>query len=154
MARPFQWFTRIVPNTTLAGNAQTSVDLTVNMESARRKGCTVTRMLVNVVLEAGVVAQDLQLTYGVLWVDADALSAGALPDTDVESENVDYMLRGCLFGSQSDLADSSQWTRVSHDVRGQRVCRTDQDHLVLVLDNALANSLNFRLFSRTLVRLP
>ena len=119
------------------------------------KGATVTRMLLDIRLEASSLAQQVQCHWGIVIVNADARAAGAFPDADDLGDRADWLVRGHLRTVQDSLSDASQWDRVKADLRAQRVLRSEESELHLIMD---AGSDGFTMvwsaYIRVLMKLP
>jgi len=155
--RPMQWFDTETPFGGLAGNAQANLLLynVTFQASASVKGATITRMIIDLRLQAGSVAQLTEVYWGIILVNADARAAGAFPDADDMSETAGWLARGRMMVVQSDLSDRSQWDEVHMDLRSQRVLRNEKDELHLILDNGSASfTANWAAMIRVLVKLP
>jgi len=149
MARPTKWFTSISNGIVVVSNGQNSINLLSAVEVANRKGSTITRILLKLV------AHPEALSWGLTFVNSDAASAGAFPDTDVATDNVDWLGRGTLFSFSSSLADQSQDDRFEGDLGASRVWRSEQDQFHLIFDaSASGTDTTVRVAARVLLRLP
>ncbi len=155
--RQFEWFTTRNNGQTLASDAQGGFGLyNAGAVGARFiKGATVTRMLIDLRLRAESVAQLVEVAYGIVVMNSDAVAAGGFPDADDLSDRADWLVRGRLQTIQASLSDSSQWDRVRLDIRTQRILRSEEDEVRMVFD---ANSSGFTLvidaYVRLLMRMP
>ncbi len=149
-----EWFTSSVSFANLNSGAQTNLTLyNATVVGARFvKGATVTRMLVDIIVRSDSVAQDNRLFWGITIVNADARAAGAFPEAADFSDRPGWLGRGLINNKQSDLSDSSQWSREKLDLRSQRILRNEEDELQLILENGGSNILEFTAYVRTLMK--
>ena len=152
--RALEWFTTIQEPTQLIGNVQATVNLTSGLSTTLRKACTVTRVVGWIQFASDSVAQRNVLYYGIQWLDADAVAAGAVPDPAQAGDRSDWLIRGYMQGIQSDLSDNSQESVDKIDNRSQRICRAESDQLTLIFENGTSTILNYSYFIRALIRLP
>lgn len=154
--RETEWFSQFVPWTALAGDAQTNQTLYNAVTHGLRfiKGATVTRIILDMYLRAVVVSEDTQLFFGILVMNADARAAGAFPEADDMTDRPDWMIRGVLQNRFTVAITTQLSTLKEYDLRAQRVLRSEEDELQLILDNGNANALSFSLFIRVLMKLP
>ncbi len=87
-------------------------------------------------------------------MNADARAAGAFPDADDMSDRPGWMVRGRLQNIMLNVQDSSQWTRLHLDLRGQRRLRSEEDELQLILDSSAGFTVEWSPFIRVLVKWP
>jgi len=155
MARPTKWFTSISNGIVVVSNGQNSINLLSAVEVANRKGSTITRILLKLVAHPEAITVLHALSWGLTFVNSDAASAGAFPDTDVATDNVDWLGRGTLFSFSSSLADQSQDDRFEGDLGASRVWRSEQDQFHLIFDaSASGTDTTVRVAARVLLRLP
>jgi len=65
------------------------------------------------------------------------------------------LVRGAMNVNNSSLSDSSQWHRVNLDLRAQRVLRTEEDELHLIMNNLNTSfTVDVYAYIRVLVKLP
>ncbi len=155
--RVLQWFTSNQNNTALLSDTQQNLLLYNAIVQGPRfiKGATVTRILLDLVIEADSVAQRNTMFWGIAVVNADARAAGAFPEADDVSDRAGWLGRGKLEVEQASLADSSQWGRTKLDLRSQRVLRNEEEELHLIIDAAATGfTLNWSAYVRVLMRLP
>ena len=157
MARPMQWFTRVQrPVVQLTGSQGDFILYnSLSLSAAATKGATVTRLIIDLIFRAESLAQFNEVAWGITTVNADASAAGALPDSDDDTDRAGWLVRGREYNIQDSLSDASQWTRVKMDIRSQRVLRSEQDELHLIVNNhATGFSVIWSAFIRTLMKLP
>ena len=155
--RRLEWFDSILGFTTIADGGQTSQTLfDANVLGAIGvKGATITRQIVKIIMRPTVLVTISELHYGITIVNADALTASAIPEADVVSDRADWMVRGWLAAFSNSLSDSTQTDRVMADIRTQRIMRSEEDALIVIYDNALNGvSIQVAHFIRTLIRMP
>jgi len=156
MARQLKWYTTLLDEQAIVSGGQKHYDILPDLEQANAKGATVTRMVLKL-WGIGDTGNSRKITdYGVLWVSGDAFTASAVPELDDQSERPDFLFRGRMYIVGNVPSEVQQVAQVSHDVRSQRICRTDDDKLTLVVDlNAItAGGIFLTIFARVLVRLP
>ena len=154
--RPFEWYTANQFFTNLAANAQGNLLIYNAIQHGVRgiKGATVTRLLVDIELQPDSVGQNVVMFWGITMVNADARAALAFPEADDPADRADWLGKGRLQTSSSDLFDGSQWHRVHRDLRAQRVFHSEEDELHLIVDSGTVNVLTWSAFIRVLIRLP
>jgi len=154
MARTLKWFTRIVQDGTVPASGQTCVDVLRNVEEANRKGLTITRIIMDFVTLADAVAERTECFWGIVLVNSDAAAADVFPDPATEADNVAWLGRGMHVNGTSDLLDSSNYSRTRIDLRAQRVTRSAQEELHLIIDQSSGGGIVFNVHLRVLCRLP
>ena len=154
--RALQWFTSISDAQTVTSGGQSANELLAGLSDTLRKGSTITRIIMQLVLHAGTVDTTFgRVKYGIVLMNQDAVSAGAFPDADVATDNVDWLVRGAEVVSATSLTDSSQFVSVFRDLRAQRMLRTGQELLEFIIDQSTSGQvIGYDLFTRILVRLP
>ena len=118
------------------------------------KGATATRLLVDITLKADSVAQYVTMIWGITMVNADARAAGHFPDPNDIADRAAWMVRTRMMTIQASLSDSSQWERLRLDLRAQRVFRSEEDELHLIINNAGSFTLDWSAHVRTLIKDP
>ncbi len=155
--RPTEWYSVDTVPFSMASGTQVGITLySAVLQGARNiLGSTITRTLLDFSLRGDSVAQEVAVFWGLLVMNADAVSASAFPEADDMSDRPDWLARGRMQTIQASLSDSSQWRRLMLDLRSQRVLRSEEDVYVLILDATTSGfQLNFSSFIRTLVTLP
>ena len=154
--RPMQWYDRFTAFANLTAGAITNHNLyTASIHGVRNiRGATLTRMIFEMHLRSDAVAQENNVNWGILIMNADARAAGAFPDPDDESDRAGWIVRGRLFSMQSDLSDYSQWTHRELDLRAQRIFRDEESELQLILKNNGSFVAEWAIYLRMLIRLP
>ena len=155
--RTFQWITTLRQHQALASGGQTNFNLSSDLAAGDRRGATLTRMLLNIHLRNDTVNVTKVLDYGVVWINADAATAGAFPDPISESEQADWLLRDrMVISSGPNTFEGGHLTTQRHDNRSQRICRaeTDQLHMVMDLDSVFAGGVFITFICRILVLKP
>jgi len=156
-ARAVKWFTTIRQAQALVDGGQITFDLLSALSQANAKGSTVTRMIMDLVTRADTLSSTKATDFGVVWMHADAVAAGAFPDADDEGERVDWLVRGQMITEPPALGSEFGGAgRKSMDLRTQRICRADDDQLRLIFDDPGLGSggVFVDLMVRTLVKLP
>jgi len=157
MARTLEWYSKDQPFIAIASAGQGVQRLYSAVDEGRTvvKDATVTRLIVDIKLRADAVGQIVRLWWGIVIVSTEARQASALPDADDMSDRHDWLVRGRLDTIQLSLSDSSQWASRSYDLRTQRVLRSEESELVLVVDAGSDGfTMNWSTFVRTLIRHP
>jgi len=154
--RAFQWFTRIIESQVVASGGQFCVDLLVNLSDVNTKGATVTRIIYKLITRADTANQDTHTYHGIAVVNADAASAGAFPDADIETDNVRWLVRGMHFNATTALDQSSNYltSMTEKDLRAQIKFRSEQEELTFIVDHSSGGGILLDLMIRVLVRLP
>ena len=157
MPRAVKWFTTLGNRQALASGSQNDFNLLAAVSQANMKGSTVTRMIVDMWVDADTASSHKIMDFGILWLDGDAVAANVLPDTDVETERADYILRSRMVLSAHNVNTEVREGAFRHyDIRAQRICRADTDQLTLVvdLDSGTTGGLFLDFMIRVLIRLP
>ena len=134
--RETEWFESIVGFTSRGTNTQFAVDLysAAFLGAHGIKGSTITRTVVKLALLPEVQTTIVELHWGIVIVNADAVAAGVLPDANDVADRADWLIRGWLFAKSGNISDGSQTDRVIVDLRSQRIIRAEEDQLTLVVN--------------------
>ncbi len=153
MARAMQWFSIVDEgDRSLASAAQFEADLLTGLSLDLTKGATITRVLLDIVIAPDTVSQITHTSYGLVMVNDDQFSAGAVPEADANADRADWLLRARSRNTAAAISDSSQlWVR-SYDLHSQRVLRSEKQTLALVLDQSSGGGVVFYWMSRVLVK--
>ena len=156
MPRAVKWFTTLLDEQAIVSGGQKHYDILPDLSTANAKGSTVTRLILDMWLHGDTGNARKICDYGVLWLSSDAFTASAVPELDDQTERPDYLYRGRVYVVGSAPSEMQQVTMKRHDIRSQRICRSDDDKLTLVMDlNAItAGGIFLTVFARVLVRLP
>ena len=156
MRRQTQWFTREQINSAVGSGVSDNLTLTsAGVHNTFRQGMTVTRMIIDLVLAADTLAQRNRFYWGICVVNAAARAGGAMPDPSDVTERPSWLVRGRMEVIQNSLSDASQWTRTLLDLRSQRVLRSEDDELQLLIKNgATGFGAEWSAFIRVLVKMP
>ena len=157
MARPMQWVSRSTGFLSLAPLTLTNFILynSLSISSAAVKGATVTRMIVDLTFKNNALAQNNDAYWGIVPVNADASAAGGFPDPKDMTDRASWLVRGREQFNADSLSDYAQWVRVRQDLRSQRILRSEQDELHLLVENADgADTFQWAAFIRVLMKLP
>ena len=156
--RPMQWYTSTQGFSTIADGATTSLLLynAATLGTRNIKGATMTRLIIDLTIRADSVAQLAVVFWGIVVMNADAAAAAAFPDPEDMSDRAGWMVRGKSQTIQASLSDASQWDRRRMDIRSQRVLRTEEDELRLIVHNSSGSGVvaQWGPFIRVLARLP
>ena len=157
MPRTLKWFTTLRNDQALTDGAQIEIDLLADLDVANRKGSTVTRLIIDQWIR-----NDTQQTFkicdtGILWLNGDAFTAGAVPDPGDESDRADWMVRFRMTNQMDATTSGSQQIEDKHlDLRAQRICRAERDQLIWVCEDSGSGTggLFVTFAIRVLLRLP
>jgi len=155
--RPTQWYSAHIDRNALASGAITSHELfgTATVTATAVKGSTVTRFLIDLTVHPQSLTVVVNLFWGLVLLNADAVAAGGLPDPVDTSDRPDYLVRGWLQSGSGNLSDLSQDRRVSLDIRSQRIIRSEEDQLRIVFQASTSGiTLDYSFFSRALIKRP
>ena len=151
--RALKWYTTIARDQPIAAGAQANHGILGTLDVGVHKGATVTRILGRVEMGTDTLVTDGFLSFGAIILNTDAVIAGALPDPQTAADNADWLFRDELHTRMSSLSDGSQLARGVYDIRSQRILRSEQDVLHLVVA-ASGVGLEYNIFIRVLLRLP
>jgi len=151
--RQTQWYDNILSDT-VASATQIGIDLTQNLPQQSLKGTTVIRMLVNIQVRPSAANSQDPVSWGITMVDEDAFAAAALPDTNDETEQPGWMLRGASLVSTSNANDGSQFLQIRNDLSGQRKFAGNSSRLVFLFSNDGVTSVILNGMIRMLVKKP
>ena len=155
--RTTQWFTREQQLSNLGPSAVTNLGLYsqgIHGDRFETKSI-VTRMIIDLTFTGDTIAQRGRTYWGIVVVNAVARAAAAFPDPEDVIDRASWLVRGCEHFNQDSLPDRSQWARVQLDLRAQRVLRSEEDELQLIVSNAGTGfSVIWSAFIRTLVKMP
>ena len=152
--RSYQWYSILDENdTAVASGTQIEKDLLGDLVTDERKGATITRVILDLVISPDQAGQVTFTSYGLCMVNRDAVAAGAVPEADVNSDRADWLLRGRARNNCFALADSTQMFHREYDLRAQRVLRSEEQTLALILDHGSGGGIDFFWMSRILMKL-
>ena len=154
--RNLAWITTESPLAALASNTGTNQLLynTTIFGGMSTKGATLTRAIVDLTFRADSVSQLSEMYYGITVVNADARAAGAFPDPEDTTDRASWVVRGREYVISSSLSDQSQLVRVLRDIRSQRLLRSIEDELHLIMRNDGAFVCQWACYIRTLWKMP
>ena len=154
--RPTEWYTTDHPFTALGSGTGANFTMfnAISHGAQRILGSTITRNIIDVRLRASAVAQLVVVHWGIVVMNADARAAGAFPDPEDVSDRADWLVRGKLHTIQASLSDSSQWDRMSLDLRAQRRLHSEEDELQLIWFASGGFTAEFAAYIHTLIKLP
>ncbi len=154
--RQLKWFTTLRISQALADNSQLNFNLLSDMSATQFAGSTVTRTLMEFWILNDVVANQKVMDWGIVYMDGEAVSAGAFPDVDDEDERVDWLGRGRMVAITDVLNKPDSLVHRTYDLRSQRVNRSELDSLQLILNSDVAGSggLFVTFIVRVLMRMP
>jgi len=154
--RTLKWFTTLRISQALVDNAQLNFDLLSDMSATQMARSTVTRLLIDFWIRNDLINNQKVMDWGILFMDQEAVSAGAFPDVDDEDERVDWMARGRMVAMTQAIGDSTAIVHKTLDLRAKRICRSELESLQLILDNDVNGTGGlFVTFSiRTLMMMP
>ena len=152
--RTYQWYSILDENeTALASGSQIEKDLLGDLVQDERKGATITRIILDLIIAPDTIAQVTFTSYGLCMVNKDAVSAGAVPEADVNADRADWLLRGRSRNLSGNLSDPTQVFHREYDLRAQRVLRSEEQTLALILDHGSGGGIDFFWMSRILMKL-
>ncbi len=150
--RRMQWFSEQASEAPIALSAQLTLNILSGLLADLAKNATITRVLLSMFITPDTIAQVSHTSFGVVLVNSDAAAAGAFPDADDMTDRVDWMMRDRSRNMVSSLSDSSQSWKREYDLRGQRVIRTEESGLYIILDQSINGGVTVSTFSRVLVK--
>ncbi len=151
--RVLKWFTTLQHDVLVLNGAQFDDNLLEDMSVADQEGATVTRILLEMWIHPSSVDNPVAFDWGIVFVNIDAVTAGAFPDADDEDERADWLGRGRLVAITSVANDGAGLVHSTYDLRAQRRFRTETDKLMLIGDDTGGN-LRLSFMSRVLMRMP
>ncbi len=147
------WVDTIDQVNILAASGQQTVDLLPVESGAARKGQTITRLILKLVIEPSVADISYRPTWGVVLVNSDALTAGAVPESNDEDDQPGWLLRDVGIAETHDVNDGSNFLRMEYDLASQRRFYNQQNRLIFeISQGASGQSLVWHLFARVLVK--
>ena len=153
-SRPMEWFTTLADGQTVTSGGQSNNELLVQLAESIRKGSTITRILLQLVIHPATVNTICRLKWGMVLVNEDAASGGTFPDADQSTDRADWLARGAELVSVTDLFNGQQYARVDRDLRAQRVIRADTDEFHFIIDqDSSGATVNYSVWTRVLIRL-
>jgi len=155
--RAMKWYTSIFNNTAIVNGGTFRRSLLPGIPDALRKGSTVTRILLSLWMENDTFTTLKRLDLGIGWIDEDAFNASAFPDPEDENERFDWIFRDSIVEGIGPSGTNSKDVRVTrYDLRSQRICRAENDLLIIMgkLDTVNTGGVFFSGLTRVLLRLP
>ena len=156
MPRATRWLTTIDQNQAIVdGGSDNYTLLGSNLNEI--KGSTITRIIMNMNCRSDTLGVQKFLYWGLAIVTADALSAGGLPDPNVESDAFDWLGRGVLITGAVKLpTEFGPDVTEKLDLRSQRLFRSEDVTLQLIVadSGSGAGGQFFSHLTRCLVKLP
>jgi len=151
--REYQWYSKLdEEDRAIASGNQLELDLLNEMVDDNRKGATITRVILDLVIVPDTVAQTTFTSYGLAMVNGDALAAGAVPEADVNADRADWVLRGRARNMVSSLSDRAQVFHKEYDLRAQRVLRSEEMTLAIIFDHSSGGGVEVWYMSRVLMK--
>ena len=149
-----KWFTTINAHQAIPINGQITDDLLEDMSASQTEGATVTRILLQLWARPDTINVSKMLSWGIVALDGEAVSAGAFPEADDEDERVDWLVRGALHASTAVLFENTSY--VERDLRAQRMLRDEFKKLRIIfdVDGVAAGGLFMFYMVRVLMRMP
>ena len=158
--RARQWITTLRNNQALIPGVGIEFDLAADLTAGNRKGATIQRTLLELWVRNDTVNSVHHVDFGrcdwFMWIDADAAAAGGFPDPNNETEQADWLMRGRMMVVTEAINLLTPLNHRMYDLRSQRICRAENDQLMLILQtSALAGGGIFVSFlSRVLLLKP
>ena len=151
--RQLTWSDTIAINQTTLTNATTVVSLDADMIDADKRGCTITRILYQLIVRANTVDAASNFHYGITLVHEDAVGA-SLPDADEAGDQPGWLLRKGGLVLMSSIVDGSQMYRDEGDLHAQRKYRGTSESLRFIMDqDASGITITWSLTARVLCRM-
>ena len=156
MARAKQWITSLRNNQALVPGVGIEFDIAADLAAGNRKGATVQRVLLELWTRNDTINSVQHMDFGIMWVDTDAVVAGGFPDPNNETEQADWLVRGRMVNVTPVLNEQSPLNHRTYDLHSQRMCRAENDQLMLILQTSASagGGLFVSLFSRVLILKP
>ena len=139
----------------MAQGAQSVSLLTNDIEQDVKAGGVVTRVVGQFQWKSVTDDQETRLGLGIVMMGADAFSGGAIPDIGIDDPAWLYLYSGISLVGSATAANNS-WLEVSIDTKAKRKFRSQDQRLVLVVENISDTgvSLEFVFQLRTLIFIP
>ncbi len=153
MSRAMDWFDIVDEgDESIASGGQVAKDLLGALASDLKKGATITRVLLDLWIAPDTVAQITHTSYGLVLENIDQASAGGHPDADVNSDQADWLLRNRSRNTAAAISDSSQLFHRTYDLKAQRVLRSEQMSLYLIVDQSSGGGIVMFYSTRVLIK--
>ena len=146
----------------LTNSSQTAINLMTNVADPEKRGCTLVRLIIDVVLfpaTPGNASGRQIVSLGIGVVSDDAFAAGTLPDPEEES---DYPVGGWVYRARKSVFDETLATGlvrpvlIEKDLRAMR--KLDRSTLALIVHNGAVEGTAFTIgmsgLTRSLYKLP
>ena len=146
------WFDSSSVAQTVASGAQANKDLSVNMTDSDKRGCTVTRILLSLMIRPTLVDLENFLFYGIAMVHEDVAN---YPDPDVSTDEPGWLLRDFRNVLTKDADEGAGIVRATYDIRAQRKFTGPSMHLQFILNNVAGGgtAIVYSYLSRVLCRM-
>ena len=156
MPRAMKWYTSMFNTTAIVNNGTFRRSMLPGIPESLRKGSTVTRILMTLWIANDTASTIKRLDLGIGWIDEDAFNAAAFPDPEDENERFDWIFRDSLVQGRDSGGNQGDQKYQKYDLRSQRICRAENDLLVLMgkLDGVDTGGVFFSGLTRVLLRLP
>ena len=133
--------TNIDENT--ASGTQDMTDLTTLMVDDEKKGATLVRTILHLDMILTAAGTGGLMALGLVMVDDDAMSAGAVPEANSAGEQPGWIFRSQRVISTTDPNDSSQFLKWDLDIRARRKLTGENSNLLLIINaGSLSASVN------------
>ncbi len=114
-------------NQLLTSGSQISLELSAGIAQDEVKGMTVMRVIVDLVAQLSVAGTGGLVSMGIAMVAEEAVTAGGIPDTNVEANEASWMwLRALQTVSATNLSDRSSFTPFLYDSKVMRRFRFEE----------------------------
>ena len=154
--RELKWFTTLRQHVAIASAGNLRVPILGGIEIANMKGSTVTRIIADFWARTDTLNTFKVWDFGILWYPTAAVDSNAYPDLAVEEENYDWLLRSRMFVPGGNTGQNTVVVEKRFDNRSGRICRSEQDQLMLVsdLNSTFSGGIFLTFIIRVLMRLP
>ena len=131
--RQTEWYDTDV-NVSVPISGQATVQLDVNLVSDEKKGATITRVLVSLIVFPSAVNLSSRVHMGIVLIEQDAVSAGAFPDVDQMDDQPGWMWRHMMSVRTENVSVRRSYQLVQADIRAQRKYIGEDYQLRLIID--------------------
>ncbi len=147
------WYDTTI-NAILMSDQRITQDLSKNMSAADKRGARVLRIIVNYEYNMSIAGTGGLVSYGLcIWPDE---ASSVLPDPDSEDQDVQWLWKRTFdIVSSSNASDSTQFTKVSIDVKPNRRLPTHLYSVRLIHKaEVLSDNVNVNGMVRLLMSVP
>ena len=102
-ARQLRWFQTHADGQSVTSGGQSNNELLTTLGKDIRRGSTITRMILYLMLRPQSTNTLGSVKFGVVSVTEDAATANAFPDADIAGDEADWLYRGAAHALMSNL---------------------------------------------------